>query len=106
LVRHGQLRGVGVVTEGFENLVQLFRWVKGQIEEEDFFAPQHAAAAPGAAEIFLTDLVSQTRSQIKAVFQHFHRVHPSFSKSPTSVPVRDYNVFIYSCPAEFDDTVN
>jgi signal transduction histidine kinase len=32
-------------------------------------------------------------------------MHPSFSKSPTSMTFEDYTVFIYSCPAEFDDTV-
>ena len=67
------------------------------------FSSQAAAAV--AAEIFLADLIPQTRGQVEAVTEHFYRVHPSFSISPTSVSVRDYSVFIYSCPAEFDDTV-
>ena len=108
LMGHGHAGGLRFESQCLDDLLELVFGAEGQIEKQDLFALELAAATAAAAEPFLANLVTQTSSKIDRLFQEFYRVHPSFSKQPAfltgETDEADYSGFGYSCPADFDDT--
>ena len=81
----GSVDGVGFAAEGVEHLFELLVRAEVEIEEEELSALQLAAASAAAGKPLLANRIAQPRGQIERLLQHLYRVHPSFSKSPTSV---------------------
>jgi hypothetical protein len=72
------------VAKSVEDLIELFGGAQREIEKENFPTAQDTAAAV-ACQPFLADFIAQPPRQIEAVPQNLYRVHPCFSKLPTSV---------------------
>lgn len=58
LMWHAQLLGVGIVTKGLDDQIQLICRAKCQIEEKGFFAADNTAPAAVAVEILLPNLIA------------------------------------------------
>ena len=104
----GSFSGVGLAAERLERLFELFVRAEVEIEKEELSALQLAAAPAAAGQPLLANRIAQPRGQIERLLQQLYRVHPSFSKSPTSrgLALADYSGLHYSWRAEFDDTAN